>query len=1130
MLKEKKYLGNGRGNFDDADFVIGPDEWVNLENCRIRTTDAGVTGTIESVGSAIQKTFPAPSITHTWIGGAEDDATGIICYFLCNNTTDQHKIIFYEVANDTAYNLLLSTQVNGGLGFDINSLIHSARIENGCLFWVEGETNEPRRINIYAALKLNNPSYPTDVAAYTAPINQEVITIIRRPPFYALTVEKDTALGYVNNFIKNDAFQFSVRYRYRDYEYSKLGEISVLAPYNTTEEAFNFITVTMPNTEFIDQDVIEADLCVRYGNTGITQRIHTWTRTDIDAHNTGVPLTYDFYNDVVGDTIDPVTANTPFDSVPIFSDSLEFARNRLFLSNNVEGYDTPATTSLTVAVATPSETGEYDAVYGLYTMVFYNGDTAIEEDGWIVVFIPTLGTYYVWNDDQLPPYDATHSVLDADFGPTTNITDIGSYLINSGNIAPPLDWTNFTDSIDFNNALAGLPQSLTVTDLDLPLEDGQRSFKSEGVYGGGVVFFDKFRRKCGVVTSPTIKAEMPPRTFDTAVFNVGMSWMLSNTGALFEIPDWAYYYAPARTQNLRTRFFMQARAVALCYVIKGDDGVFDYTATAYNTDRYGIGIDITTLFGFGMGYIFTEGDIIELFFETNPPADTELSIIGQDGKWLIAQLKDIGSVAAITPLFEIYTPYKRSTTEGYFEVGQVYSIVNPTTSLRTYSTLGGLFNGDVYILTRGAIGDQYFTENMSPNDKFWRNWFTDIGWINIIDTIGQQDKTNSISWSNTYIQGTKSNGLSTFDALDEESIPLECGEIMKLQLTSKIQNEKGVVMLGICQKETASLYIGETQQYGSDSSTTITVSTNVIGTINILKGSYGTLNPESVVSFRGNVFWVDVINGAVIQYSGNGLFPISNFKMTRFWKQFCDQYRSMTAEQIMALGSRPFVFTAIDPRHYELVLSIPKLLNIPPKGYLPDYPSMIYPWDIWDGQGKTIVYKLDIGTGNPFWQGAYAFNPEGFITLQNNLYSFRSGHLFLHNSTESYGEFYGVQYKARIMHMANQEPSRPKIYLNQSIEANLIPTLTYYRSESPYTQASDLMDYDYRDTEGIFYSVIYRNKLVPTQAGLDLDGLLTAEVMRTNVLRVLLEFSATTTPVELRFVTIGYQLSRGHNT
>ena len=42
-------------------------------------------------------------------------------------------------------------------------------------------------------------------------------------------------------------------------------------------------------------------------------------------------------------------------------------------------------------------------------------------------------------------------------------------------------------------------------------------------------------------------------------------------------------------------------------------------------------------------------------------------------------------------------------------------------------------------------------------------------------------------------------------------------------------------------------------------------------------------NWETVVEYLGNVFWYDLNNGQVVQYSSNGLFPISNFKMERLF-------------------------------------------------------------------------------------------------------------------------------------------------------------------------------------------------------------------------------------------------------
>ncbi len=232
---------------------------------------------------------------------------------------------------------------------------------------------------------------------------------------------------------------------------------------------------------------------------------------------------------------------------------------------------------------------------------------------------------------------------------------------------------------------------------------------------------------------------------------------------------------------------------------------------------------------------------------------------------------------------------------------------------------------------------------------------------------------------------------------------------------------------------------------------------------------------------------------------------------------------------IEALGSRPFVFSTVDGGHNELLISIPKLLETPPKGYLPDYPSTVYPFDIWDGQGKSIIYKLENeSTGTPpHWQGAYSFNPEGFVTLQNKLYSFKYGSLYLHNQTTSQNNFYGIQYTSKIMFVSNQIPNLPKVYENILLESNIVAKFVYFYNDYPTQQSSDLVDYSFRDLEGVWYTVILRNKLIPTATGYTTDGLLTGEKMRNIAMFVMAEFSPTTNPLNLKFIEIGYSKSKG---
>lgn len=1140
MNYEKKYYGNGTGNFDDADFVLQPEQWVNLQNARVGTTDKGVIGTVESVGSNVLLSPIQPSISFVTIGSVVDEANDRIIYFKKDIYGPFDRILCYYPITNTFYDVLLATQVTGGLNLNANNLIHSSRVINGWLYWTDN-LNEPRKIDIDAGIKLNDPSFNTDAVAYVAPIDWEEITIIKPPPPLAPNIQKNYDATFANNFIANESFSFTYQYVYYNNEITVVGTYSQGSRLNKVTDNFNRIIVSMDVNERIPQTVRIVNLVVRIGTTAFV--IKTWDKdvateaTEITNQNSGSQvLTYNFYNNITGPALSSDLVLKPFDSVPIYSEALEVAKNRLFLGNNVEGYDTPVNTSLSYIKTTVSIAGassldknliqvigrENLATPGAYYVGWYVYLTEIAPTGYYALtateaFCDPCVTY-----PPLVPPPATVAVSGLTFRGTTQ-----SEAIESANAAFGIDvnyylFTTTSDIVSITGA--------SVTTYDI--------FKTQAQYKLGVVFYDYAMRKCGVVTTPftyltsdPTLVTMPPRDFDMTSGISTIVWSLNNLNPLTEIPAWAHYYTVVRTLNLRTRFFVQAvqQTSNAKYATKDANGNYEFTSVTFVTGAVGIGIDTTSLVQAGLGYVFTEGDVCYLIKEDNTAYT--LSVIAQSGKYVIVNVPDggIGDLSTFEIIYELYTPYQAVEQEPFFEMGNMYRILNPGTDARVYETLSDVLGPDAYALTRNYDSITYYAETMSPNDRFYSRWDNDGGKVNYIVKSGQSNKTNSISFSNTFIPGTATNGLSSFEALNEGDVPLENGAIKKLILTSKIQDQ-GDVMLAICVNETTSIYLGETQILDSTGATQFFASSSgVLGTKNNLKGSYGTINPESVVEFRGNVYWVDVNNGKVVQYSLSGLFPISNYKMSRYWKLFCDQYLSMTAEQIEALGSRPFIFSTVDPHHWELLITVPRVLETPPKGYLPDppYTGYVYPFDIWDGQAKTLVYKINAEPN--FWQGSYDFPQEGYVTVQNKLYSFKYGQLYEHNSTESYCNFNDTQYKSRIMFVCNQLPERIKVYDNISVEANMTPTLTYFMSLSPYTQVSNLQDFDWKNKEGILYCQIYRNVLTPTATGLQPNGLVTGERMRTYAFRVMLEFTVSTFPVELRFTNIGYQLSLGHS-
>jgi len=1134
--REKKYFADstGRLNADDAPFVVGLNEWVNAENVRSGTTDDGVTGVIESIGGTLQISQPQPSVNFTTIGSADDTENGIICYFKFNTTGNEDKIVTYDVNTDTEYDTLLSSQINGGLNFEKNSIIHSCRIVGNMLYWVDSTTNQPRKINIYSAIKANNPSYDTEAEPYVFPLNFSEITLIKPPPSLSPNIQKAIDAGFLNNFIANESFEFSFQYSYYDNEITVPSAYSQSTRLNKVTDTENYVAVTMDVLEQIPSTVRIVNLIARYGNGNFAKIIKQWDKeittenTEIVNHNAGTQvLTFNFYGNITGQFIAEDDVIRPFDNVPIYSEAMEFAKNRIFLGNNTEGYDSPTETSITLTkgniVIGSSSLSKTLFSFKHKRLITIGANPQYAYSGWYVYLteISPQGYYAITSTETLTLGTTTYPTLPA--APVTVSLAGISYKGASQNeavntVRPGADKTTFCLQEVLSTA-----NIISVTGLSVETYD---VFKTNSQYKVGTVFYDFAMRKCGVVTNDGLFFEIDARNYAFSSATNSVIWNLSNANALTEIPDWAYYYSVVRTLNQRTRFFVQSFTDAAKYATKDATGVYTFNSNTYVTASIGVALNTTALYQSGLGYQFTEGDICILTKDDNTVYN--LPVISQQGNYIIVKTQNIGDLTNKKFVFEIYSPYFTSEQEPFFEVGQIYRILNPTTVDRTYETLSDIFVPDSYVLTRNYGVTTYFAEAMSPNDLLYKKWYNDGGKVNFITKLGQTVKTQYLSFSDVFIPNTSINGLSTFRLGNQDNVPEDCGSISKLILTSKVQGE-GTVMLAICTAETNSIYLGETQILDANGGNQfLSVSKGVIGTIQTLKGSFGTKNAESVCALRGLVFFYDRDNAKFIQYSGNGLFPISNYKMTRFWKQFSDTYKSLTTAQIEALGGRPFVFTTIDPHHNELLISIPKLLNTPPKGYTLDYPSMVFPFDIWDGQGKTVVYKIDDNQSK--WSGSYKFNPEYFITLQDNLYSFVNGNLHLHNQSQNPCEFYGVQYNSKIMCVSNMIPQNPKSYNMISVESNLVPLLTYFYNNYPYQQASDLVDYEFKELEGVFYSTIKRNKIQPTATGYVTNTLLTGEKMRNVAMFILLEFSINNVPLGLKFVNIDFTLSKGHKT
>jgi hypothetical protein len=1125
-------------NTDFAEHLVPDGALINAENISFGPSIMTGEGYLQSVlgNSSLPNQQVKPAGTNTPIGGCIDEPRRRLIKFNHNSNGD-HGIYCYDYPNSTEYIVLLNSQVTGGLGLVKNSLIHSAEVVGDLLFFTNNQ-GEPKVINIEAGIKLNHGGYTTSVVAYTSPLTQDDINLIKRPAIYPPEFEKKTDGGFSLNFIADSALKFIWRYYYRDYQYSVVSMWSKLSNFNGTSDTYNYVEVTMDTQETIPQTVQKIELIVYDAVTNVAKVVKTWDKavtaeaTEIANHNTGAtPLTLNYYHNRGGVVLSASEMSTIEHAVPKKCLTLSYARKRLFLGNLTVGYNGPTQSSLTLTPVdgSSSPTLTNQTVYLLH-VIYRNLSTLVltySSSYWLFLSsVPNPGWYYI-NGTEATNAGPTYPVLGSPPNPVDFVTDltlVGDREIDAVHHLEPAN--NVMQS--YTMAVTSGPDLITVNNAPT---DNSGSFKANSPYQFGIAFWARDgRRRIGMYTDSSMIVNFADRDYTFSAYKRAVNWALSNTAATSQIPVDAYYYSIVRTQNLRTRNFLQSLDEAPRYAVKEPDGTYtvDLAAGPSSGKEY-FAIDINNLKKDGLGYIFNEGDQITLY-DSGGSIKVTLPIIAQTGSHLIIKFHDFGTLSGSSKfLYEIFIPYKPSDQEYFYEIGNMFPVTNPGGGTREFSTLNGTITGDVYLLGRTSLASTaYQAEAMSSNDKFWSQWYTDIGFAFPNVKGVEKEKPYSFRFSNTYILGTETNGNSAFDTLDEETLSLENGQIQRFIVADKVDDE-GTVLLCICRSDTNSIYLGEAQiSDATGAKVFFSKAEGVVGTINPLKGSRGTLNPESVCrSSNGLIFWYDMINGKACQYSQNGIRDVSDDGIARFSKLFSDRYGLVSSSVIEGYGSRPFVFGCVDSFNKEYLLAIPQVEETPPKGTLSDLDIPIdYPYDIYDGKAKVLAYKYD----NNQWSAPYKYSPDWLISLGSTLFSYKGDNIYLHNDAEALpNSFYGIQSPSKIMFVVNEDPSAIKAFMVLQIESNIKPSYIHIRTEQPNIQSSDIIgtDAEWKKRRGVYKIKIFRDRLSPNVAGDANLKMKIGDKMRGNWAKVYLEFDPADGELRFRFINVTYKPSLG---
>ena len=416
---------------------------------------------------------------------------------------------------------------------------------------------------------------------------------------------------------------------------------------------------------------------------------------------------------------------------------------------------------------------------------------------------------------------------------------------------------------------------------------------------------------------------------------------------------------------------------------------------------------------------------------------------------------------------------------GEFDCGDAYY---------RYRTVLTCTNDDLSIACTTGVGAvSTFIDSNAVSD-FYLSVYQSIGRLNIEDQYAREVvSSNQITWSGTIIEDSFINRLNSFEGVDIEDLPEEFGPLSKLQ---RAEN----VLLAIAENKSASLYIQEQQIISADGTQNLATTNKVIGTVRPFKNAYGTVNPESVEEYVGNVYWWDLLNGAIVRYTNEGLVALSDIKYADF---FADLSKDILSKN---LNQYPLTTSVFDPYYSEFIITFGE-------------------YD--ENEPTTVIYS----EWESRWTSHSSINCDLMEFVGMRSVAFKDGQLWTQHTNQKRNNFFGVQYFSQVKPIINDNPSNVKVFRAISVESNeawecpeitIPPNFRYKQGFKTRIKQGRFVN-----KEGVFYSEIPKDMLspgFPTQ----LEALINGRDMRGKVLNILFQNNS---EKEVVFFTFGVRSS-----
>jgi hypothetical protein len=633
----------------------------------------------------------------------------------------------------------------------------------------------------------------------------------------------------------------------------------------------------------------------------------------------------------------------------------------------------------------------------------------------------------------------------------------------------PYEWTSVQinpfgrlgSSLGFNNEF---PFNLADVVANL-ISLLSRKLKAGGKYTFALFHVDELNRRHALVTN-NLEVSIPFLTEQRQNYfpTVGTG----NSYGVFEFdlnvisppPTWADKLYVARTQDAYYSDYLQFPLYDAKYVVQYDDEnslPIETTFSTFSANEIYLGFPQSTIAykefnsASQKGWDFQEGDRVRFISKPNGELYDKLYDLpikaqrtDSTNEFIYFAIDNLDALGEVTQgtLVEVYRPKKDldDNVELFFEIHQCIDIVDDINGQKQYVGLPKkLSTGDTYSRNRTVPISNGISSNFIEDNSISDNWQSrqqDIGRVVVKDTrFGRLVRENAIKFSNQYIPGSKLNGLSRFEPLNEFEYPRQYGAINKLIMVN--DNADIQVLLVACENNSFVIYIKEVIYNDVRGAETVSVADRVLGSFRTLKGDYGTKNPESFAFRDGQIFWWDENRGAFVRYDNNGMDDLVQLNINQY---------------SLDINVGTSVISAYDDFYSEFI-TIPLQENVQAIGFLSDKRG---------------------------WNSKYSFKPEMLGTSGEWVLSWKNGELWVHDSPNvPYCNFYGQQFASKVTFVSKLSPLGLKVAQNLRVKASDVWEAVSIQTvpNAMYKQGmmSRLKKGNWKNFEGDFWATILRN-------------------------------------------------------